>query len=103
VRGATLSETCRLLTTNPDGPYQATGTPSAWTHKYIAEDVPVGLMPMRALAHAAGVECPAIDAVIRLASIFAGTDFAKEARTLERMGLAGMGVGEVRKVLAEGF
>ncbi|HWB49465.1 MAG TPA: NAD/NADP octopine/nopaline dehydrogenase family protein [Stellaceae bacterium] len=27
VRGATLSETCRLLTTNSDGPYQATGTP----------------------------------------------------------------------------
>src|ERR1019366_5579155 len=27
VRGATLSETCQLLTTNSDGPYQATGTP----------------------------------------------------------------------------
>ena len=27
VRGATLVETCRLLTTNSDGPYQATGTP----------------------------------------------------------------------------
>ena len=46
VRGADLSETCRLLTTNSDGPYQATGTPSSWIHKYIAEDVPVGLMPM---------------------------------------------------------
>ncbi len=49
VRGATLDETCRLLTTNSDGPYQATGTPASWQHKYIAEDVPVGLMPMRAL------------------------------------------------------
>jgi opine dehydrogenase len=103
VRGATLSETCQLLTTNADGPYQATGTPNSWTHKYIAEDVPVGLMPMRALAGAAGVPCPAIDAVIRLASIFAGTDFAANARTLERMGLAGMGPGEIRKVLADGF
>lgn len=27
VRDADLSETCRLLTTNADGPYQATGTP----------------------------------------------------------------------------
>lgn len=103
VRGVSLSETCQLLTTNPDGPYQATGTPSSWTHKYIAEDVPVGLMPMRALAHAAGVECPAIDAVIRLASIFAGTDFANDARTLDRMGLAGMGAGEIRRVLESGF
>ena len=55
VRGANLSETCQLLTTNSDGPYQATGTPSAWTHKYIAEDVPVGLMPMSALGKAAAV------------------------------------------------
>ena len=43
VRGATLVETCQLLTTNSDGPYQATGTPRSWAHKYIAEDVPVGL------------------------------------------------------------
>src|SRR6185437_14341574 len=103
VRGADLGQTCRLLTTNSDGPYQATGTPKSWDHKYIAEDVPVGLMPMRALAEAAGVPCPAIDAVIRLASIFAGTDFSANARTLQRMGLAGMGVEEIRKVLAEGF
>ena len=27
VRGATLSDTCKLLTNNSDGPYQATGTP----------------------------------------------------------------------------
>ncbi len=103
VRGASLSETCQLLTTNGDGPYQATGTPNSWTHKYIAEDVPVGLMPMRALAGAAGVPCPAIDSVIRLASIFAGTDFSASARTLDRMGLAGMGVGEIKRVLIEGF
>jgi opine dehydrogenase len=34
VRGASLDETCRLLTTNSDGPYQATGTPATWQHKY---------------------------------------------------------------------
>jgi opine dehydrogenase len=103
VRGATLSETCQLLTTNSDGPYQATGTPNSWDHKYIAEDVPVGLIPMRALAEAAGVPCPAIDSMIRLASIFAGTDFSASARTLDRMGLAGMGVEQIKRVLAEGF
>src|SRR5207302_10365417 len=40
VRGVSLSETCQLLTTNPDGPYQATGPPDSWSHKYMAEDVP---------------------------------------------------------------
>ena len=63
VRGADLVETCQLLTTNSDGPYQATGTPKSFDHKYITEDVPVGLMPMSALGAAAGVPTPAIDAV----------------------------------------
>jgi opine dehydrogenase len=103
VRGADLSETCRLLTTNSDGPYQATGTPKSWDHKYIAEDVPVGLMPMSALGAAAGVPTPAIDAVICMASIMAGTDFATHARTLDRMGLAGMDVAQIRDTLEHGF
>jgi len=103
VRGATLSETCQLLTTNSDGPYQATGTPRSWDHKYIAEDVPVGLMPMRALGEAAGAPTPAIDAVIKLAQTLAGRDFAADARTLERMGLADKDAGEITRTVAEGF
>ncbi|MGA8398406.1 MAG: NAD/NADP octopine/nopaline dehydrogenase family protein [Stellaceae bacterium] len=103
VRGADLPETCRLLTTNTDGPYQATGTPHDWSHKYIAEDVPVGLMPMRALGAAVGVETPAIDAVIKLAQILAGSDFAGDARTLDRLGLAGMDAAQIRRTLEEGF
>jgi opine dehydrogenase len=103
VRGATLSETCQLLTSNSDGPYQATGTPKSWEHKYIAEDVPVGLMPMRALGEATGVSTPAIDAVIKLAQTLAGSDFAANARTLDRMGLTGMDAGKIRRTLAEGF
>jgi hypothetical protein len=102
VRGATLSETCQLLTTNPDGPYQATGTPRSWDHNYIAEDVPVGLMPMRALGAAAGVPTPRIDAVVALAQTLAGTDFAASERTLERMGLAGLDATAIRRVVEHG-
>jgi opine dehydrogenase len=103
VRGATLDETCRLLTTNSDGPYQATGTPASWRHKYIAEDVPVGLVPMSQLAGAARVPTRAIDAVIRMAQILAGSDFAGDARTLARMGLAGMDVAQIRRTVEQGF
>ena len=103
VRGVDLPETCRLLTTNSDGPYQATGTPSDWSHKYIAEDVPVGLMPMSALGAAAAVPTPAIDAVIRLACIMAGNEFAGEARTLDRLGLADMEATQIRAVAEHGF
>jgi len=103
VRGADLSETCRLLTTSSEGPYQATGTPASWSHKYIAEDVPVGLMPMQALGAAAGVPTPAIDAVIRLAAVLAASDFAATARTLDRMGLAGMDAAQIRRTFDRGF
>jgi opine dehydrogenase len=103
VRGVSLDESCRLLTTNSDGPYQATGTPSSWQHKYIAEDVPTGLIPMRELGEAAGVPTPAIDAVVTLAQVLAGRDFAAEARTLDRMGLAGMDGRDIRRVVATGF
>jgi opine dehydrogenase len=103
VRGATIRETCRLLTTNADGPYQATVTPTSWDHKYIAADVPTGLMPMRALAAAAGVPTPAIDAVVQLAMTMAGRDFAAEARTLDRLGLAGLDAAQIRRTVENGF
>jgi opine dehydrogenase len=103
VRGATLVETCQLLTTNSDGPYQATGTPKSFEHKYVAEDVPVGLMPMSALGRAAGVATPAIDAVIEMVQHLTGKDFTAEARTLERMGLAGMDASKIRRIVEEGF
>ncbi len=91
------------MTTNSDGPYQATGTPRSFDHKYITEDVPVGLMPMSALGAAAGVATPAIDALITLVRAMTGRDFAAEARTLERMGLAGMDASQIRRVVETGF
>ena len=103
VRGATLSETCRLLTTNSDGPYQATGTPKSWDNKYITEDVPVGLMPMQAIGGACGVPTPMIDAVIALACRLAGSDFAAQARTLRRMGIDGLDAAGMRRALDQGF
>jgi opine dehydrogenase len=103
VRGTTLVETCQLLTTNSDGPYQATGTPGTFDHKYITEDVPAGLMPMSALGAAAGVATPAINALIEMVRRMTGKDFAADARTLDRMGLAGMDVPQIRHVVENGF
>jgi opine dehydrogenase len=102
VRGTSLVETCQLLTTNSDGPYQATGTPKSLDHKYISEDLPVGLLPMSALGHASGVATPTIDGVVSLIRVMTGRDFAAEGRTLERMGLAGMDAEQIRQVLQTG-
>jgi opine dehydrogenase len=103
VREASLVETCRRLTYNSDGPYQATGTPSSLEHKFITEDVPTGLIPMAALGAAAGVPTPAIDALVRIVRDMTGKDFATETRTLARLGLSGMSASEIRRVMDEGF
>ena len=102
VRGADLTETCQLLTTNSDGPYQATGTPRSFEHKYITEDVPVGLVPMSALGAAAGVPTPAIDALIVLVRAMTGKDFVAEGRSLERMGLTGLRGSAIRHFVDTG-
>jgi opine dehydrogenase len=64
--------------------------------------VPVGLLPMSELAKAAGVPTPAIDATLTLMRVVTGRDFAAEARTIERMGLAGMGATQIRQMLLNG-
>ena len=103
VREADLVETCRRLTYDSDGPYQATGTPNSLEHKFITEDVPTGLMPMSALGAAAGVPTPAIDALVAVVQSMTGHDFAAEGRTLERLGLSGISAGEICRVMDQGF
>jgi len=103
VRERTLSETCQRLTYNSDGPYQPTGTPKSLDHKFITEDVPTGLIPMSALARAAGIATPAIDALVEIVRSMTGNDFTVEGRTLERLGLSGLDVPQVRRIVDEGF
>jgi opine dehydrogenase len=102
-REATLVETFRALTYDPRGPYQHTPAPASLEHNYVAEDVPTGLMPIAALGVAEGVPTPVIDAIIRLTCVFAGRDFAAEARTIDRLGLAGRDAAQIRRTLADGF
>ncbi|MGH7065725.1 MAG: NAD/NADP octopine/nopaline dehydrogenase family protein [Stellaceae bacterium] len=103
VREASLDATCRRLTDDSDGPYQATGTPASLDHKYISEDVPTGLVPMLALGAAAGVPTPAIAALVETVRHLTGKDYAAEGRTLARLGLAGMTAPQIRRTLETGF
>ena len=102
-REPTLAETYQRLTFDPKGPYQQTPNPTALTHNYIVEDVPTGLVPMSALGAAAGVPAPSIDAVVQLARVMAGRDFTAEARTIDRLGLAGRDAAQIRTTLEDGF
>ncbi len=64
--------------------------PGTVNHRYICEDVPMGLCLMNSLGEKFGVETPICDSLINIASILLKKDFRKEARTLENFGLEDM-------------
>jgi len=70
--------------------------------RYLDEDVPYGLVPISSLARALGVACPCTDGVVALASVIRGEDFARSGRTLDRLGLAGLGRDALLARVAEG-
>jgi opine dehydrogenase len=100
--GDTLHETFHRLTHEPTGPYQWTPTPPSLQHKYVVEDVPCGLVAMSGLGHAAGVATPVIDGLIALTSAMLRRDFRAEGRNLDRLGLAGKSVTEIRSIVENG-
>jgi len=60
-------------------------------HRYLTEDVGYSLVFVTDLARHLAVPTPTMDAVIHIASIVAGVDFAAErARTMDSMGLSGL-------------
>ena len=103
VREATLVETFQKLTFNADGPYGGTPTPKSFDNNYIAEDVPVGLMPIAALGTVAGVAMPATQALIEMAKLMTGNDYAATRRGLDSMGLAGKDAAGIRRIVERGF
>ncbi len=78
-------------------------SPPSLDHRYIREDVGFGLVPMAEIGRLVGVHTPVMDALITLASVALGSDLRAEGLTLEKMGLAGVTLDGLQKVLAEGF
>jgi opine dehydrogenase len=70
--------------------------------RYVEEDVPYGLVPIAAIARTLGLHTPCTDAVVTLASVASGQDFARSGRTLERLGLAGLHRGALLARVADG-
>jgi len=102
VRETDLVKTFQRLTAEPDGPYLANKAAGTLNHKYVTEDVPTGLIPIRELGLATGTPTPAIDTLIEMAQLMTGKTFADEARTLERMGLAGIKTAQIFGVVRNG-
>ncbi|MDI7260525.1 MAG: NAD/NADP octopine/nopaline dehydrogenase family protein [Thermodesulfobacteriota bacterium] len=70
--------------------------------RYITEDVPVGMVLIASLGRWLGVPTPTFDATIQFCGLMNETDYWKEGRTLERLGLATMNPDQLRRYLSEG-
>lgn len=73
---------------------EITGQESIYT-RYVLEDIPMGLVPQKALADLVGVKTERIDTIINLGSQLLNKDFRNEGRTLKRMGLEGMTIDQI--------
>jgi len=92
-----------------EAPFDKEGTvanlaePSSMTSRYVTEDIPFGLVPAAQLAHKFDIDIPIIDATISLASVINQTDYYKDGRSLEELGIADLSTEALAEVLREGF
>jgi opine dehydrogenase len=81
--------------------YCPTG-PDALQSRYVTEDVPYALVLAASIGDEIGVETPIIDGLVAIASVMLGRDFRAEGRTLEGLGLAGVGLDGLRRFAETG-
>lgn len=66
--------------------------PPSLDHRYIREDIGFGLVPMLALADLAGVEVPAMRALVELAEVATGFALREEGLNAQRLGITEVGL-----------
>lgn len=71
-------------------------------HRYMREDVAVGLAFLVSVADWAGVPAPTATGLLAVCSAICDTDFRAGTRTLEGLGLSGLNVGTMAHMLHEG-
>jgi opine dehydrogenase len=81
--------------------YRGIKAPPNIAHRYIWEDIPMSLVPIVSIGFLLGVPTPTIEMIIRLGSLLHGRDYAAEGRTAERLGLAGLSLKEIHRIVAE--
>jgi len=88
-----------IHTSIPDRTIRA---PESLNHRFLLEDVPFALVPLHYFGQLAGISTPITDALILLASRMFRRDFLKEGYDLEKMGISGMSIPQLKKWAVEG-
>jgi opine dehydrogenase len=83
--------------------YYGIKAPPTLNHRYIFEDVPMSLVPIASLGQRYGVSVRGMDAMIRISSIMHRTDYWRRGRTIEKLGIDNLSVGELMAFVNEGI
>ncbi len=82
--------------------YYGIKAPATMNHRYIFEDVPMSLVPISELGKHYGVSTNAIDSIIRLGCIIHHTDYRRNGRTIDKLGIKDLSVSELTRFVKEG-
>jgi len=82
--------------------YKGVRAPATLTHRYILEDVPMSIVPMVSVGEMLGGSMPTLRSLVHLASLIYSRDFMSEGRTVEKLGLAGKSVKDIRMFAVRG-
>lgn len=74
--------------------------PNSASNRYITEDAAYLLVPCYELGQLTGVNTPLVTSCLHIDNAYNDTDYFKEGRTLEKMGLADMSVKEIMDFVA---
>jgi opine dehydrogenase len=72
-------------------------------HRYMREDLRLGLSLLVSAAELAGVATPLAKAFLAIGGAICGDDFAQGGRTLKALGLGNLGKAELQTLLRKGF
>jgi len=78
--------------------YRGILAPRTLKMRYLDEDIPFSLVPIASVGRMLNVSTPAIDSIIQLGSVINGTDYMSAGRTVERLGIAGMSLRDLRLI-----
>lgn len=71
--------------------------PDSLQHRFVSENCPFRLVPMASLGDLLGISAPVTKALIVLASAINGVNYFKEGRTMEKLGLGGLSIRELKE------
>lgn len=93
----TLSETLRQSPIHSDRAFAA---PESVDTRYIAEDLPFGLVPWSSMGLMFGLPTPTIDAVIQFASVMLDRNFLEEGIKVKDLGFDGLSINDLKAMVS---